>query len=441
MKLLSCVALGLLALSATACSERGQPDQSSGAPQPVVSTSQAVAAPAASSAEPAATKLAPMNVILLVVDAMRYDMPWEGYPRPIAPNLTALYERSVRWERGYSVSSFTSKSVAALLSGRYPSELARTTPFFTSYKDSNEMLAEHLQKAGVRTLSAHAHKYLDKASGLTQGFDVWRIVPGIQFDYNKDPYITSPKYTDLIVDILSQPENTSKPFFAYFHYMDPHHEYNSHAEAPQWGRNARAHYDQEIWFTDKYIRKMLDYVDSQPWGKNTAIIVTGDHGEAFGEHSMYRHAFELYEVLVRVPLFAVVPGVKPRAVKRWRGHVDLAPTICDLMGVPVPPELPGTSLVPEMLEGDQPPRPIIMDLPADSHNVRHRAVIEDGWKLIAFGKDRHFELYNVREDPDEKVNLIEKDKERAQAMIARYKELSATVKDVPAQGGKPVKDY
>ncbi|PKN49201.1 MAG: choline-sulfatase, partial [Deltaproteobacteria bacterium HGW-Deltaproteobacteria-20] len=67
-----------------------------------------------------------MNVILLVVDAMRYDMPWDGYDRPIAPNLTKLHAKSVAYERGYAISSFTSKSIGGLLSGRYPSSLART---------------------------------------------------------------------------------------------------------------------------------------------------------------------------------------------------------------------------------------------------------------------------------------------------------------------------
>ena len=159
----------------------------------------------------------------------------ERYERPIAPNLSRLAARSVRYERGYAISSYTSKSVAGMISGRFPSELQRTSPFFTKYDASNEMMAEVLQQAGVRTLSAHAHMYLDKPSGLTQGFDVWELVKGIQFDYNKDPHVTAPQYTELLIDILSKPENTSGRFFAYFHYMDPHHIYNAHKEAPGLG--------------------------------------------------------------------------------------------------------------------------------------------------------------------------------------------------------------
>ena len=377
---------------------------------------------------------------------MRWDMPWDGYARDIAPNLTELRSRSVRYERGYSISSFTSKSVAGLLSGRFPSELHRTTPFFTRYADDNEMLAEVLHNAGVRTLSAQAHMYLDKDSGLTQGFDVWKLVPGIQMDYNKDPYITAPRYTDLLTNILGQPENTSGRFFAYFHYMDPHDVYNAHPQAPAWGNKPRDLYDQEIWFTDLWIKKFLDFVGSQPWGANTAIIVTGDHGEGMGEkidgvdnYRVWKHAFELYEVLIRVPLFVYIPGMEPKDIARWRSHIDLVPTIYDLLGVKGPDGLFGTSLVPELQGDPQPPRPIVVDLPADVHNRRHRVMVDDGYKLISFGHDYRYTMFDVRNDPWEAHELSKADRARKDRMVSRYKEVVSRIHDVEAIGGAPVK--
>ena len=446
--------LGILASVALSACDRAKPATPDSAPTGNTTSadpSVAVATPSASGsasapaveAKPTPATIGPMNVVLLVVDAMRDDMPWNGYDRKIAPNLTALHGKSVSYERGYSISSFTSKSVAGLLSGQYPSSLSRTTPFFTKYRErQNEFVAEILKAHGVRTLGAQAHMYLKTQSGLHQGFDVWQMVPGIEWDYNKDPYITAPDHTKLVIDQLSKPENTNGKFFAYYHYMDPHDVYNSHEESPHWGKKARDRYDEEIFFTDLHIQKALDYISSQPWAKNTAIIVTGDHGEAFGEHKFYKHAFELYEVLTRVPLFVYIPGVDARHIERWRGHVDVAPTICDLMGVPIPEGLQGTSLLPELLGQDVPQRPIITDLPADSLNVRHRTLIdEDGYKLVVLGKDKKFELYNVRKDPGETTDLIDKDKARAEAMIKRYHELSDKIPFVEASGGKPVKDY
>jgi choline-sulfatase len=54
-------------------------------------------------------------------------------------------------------------------------------------------------------------------------------------------------------------------------------------------------------WTDDQMKRLLDFVEAQPWGKKTAIIVTSDHGEAFGEHGMYGHGFEVWEEIVRVP--------------------------------------------------------------------------------------------------------------------------------------------
>ncbi len=380
-----------------------------------------------------------MNVLLVTIDALRSDMPWNGYPREIAPNLTKLHKKSVSYKHHYAVSSFTSKSVPSILSGRYPSELARSTPFFTRYRESNEMMAEVLRKHGIRTVSGQAHMYLDKPSGLTQGFDVWKLVDGITFDYNKDPYITSHKLAPLAMDQLSAPESKTGRFFAYYHFMDPHDVYQPHAESPKFGKRGRDLYDEEIFYTDLWVQKLLDFVDKQSWGANTAIIISSDHGEAFGEHNLYRHAFELYDVLVHVPLMFVVPGAQAREVPAWRSQIDLVPTVYDLMGVPIPEELPGKSLVPEILGEDMPPRPVICDLPADSYNERRRAVIENGWKVIAFGNDVRFEVYNLLEDPTESKNLMRNKDPQALAMVARYKEVSRTVRDVKADGGPPVK--
>ena len=432
--------LGLM-VAATGCDRNADAQDKSSEATERAPADSAVPVASASAPTPEEKKLPPMNVILLVVDAMRYDMPWDGYERPIAPNLTKLHAKSVSYERGYAMASFTSKSVGGLLSGQYPSSLTRTSPFFTKYKADNEFMAEVLQKNGIRTLGVQAHMYLKSASGLHQGFDVWEMVPGIQWDYNKDPYITAPDHTKLINELHAKPENTSKQFFAYYHYMDPHDVYNRHENVPDFGKMARDRYDGEIWFADHHIQQMLDYVNQQAWGERTAIIVTGDHGEAFGEHDFWKHAFEVYEVLVRVPLFIYVPGLEPRKIPRWRSHIDIVPTVYELMGLPIPEGLPGTSLVSELRGEEVEQRPIICDLPADSYNVRHRALIdEEGYKLVALGDDRKFDLFNVRDDPGEEKNLIDVEKERAKAMIARYKKLSAKIPFKEAVGG-PVKKY
>jgi choline-sulfatase len=295
------------------------------------------------------------------------------------------------------------------------------------------MFPELLSAAGVRTLAGHAHMYLDKGRGFDQGFLDYRLVDGLTFDYNKDPHITSQKLAPLAIRMLT--DAGAGPFFAWFHFMDPHDVYQPHPEGPSFGKKARDLYDGEVYYTDQWLGKLLDFIEAAPWGKRTAIIVTADHGEAFGEHGLYRHAHELWEELVHVPLFFLVPGAKPRRVETPRSHVDLAPTILELAGVANHGELRGESLVPEIFGADAPPRPVICDLPEDTYNDRRRALIDGGYKLIAFGNDVRYELYDLGADPTERNNLWKQEPERAKAMVARYKQISAGIPKGEVRGG------
>ncbi len=384
----------------------------------------------------ASADAAPMNVVVITIDSLRADMPWAGYPRDIAPRLTEIEKRSVSYTRAYALSSFTSKSVGGLLAGQYPSSLDRDGDFFTRYFPPNVMLGERLHDAGVRALAGHAHMYLDKGHGFEQGFDAWRVVPGITFDYNKDPWVTSQKLTPLAVEMLTDAASHDGPFFAWFHYMDPHDVYQPHPEGPAYGGRARDLYDGEVRFTDAWVGKLVDFIEAQPWGKHTAIVISADHGEAFGDHHEWRHAFELYDELVHVPLMFLVPGVAPRRVEVARSHLDLAPTILELVGAPRAADLPGTSLASEVLTGkDDAPRPVLCDLPEDSFNERRRSLLDGSMKLIAFANDFRYELYDLEHDPGEKQDLWKQDPERSKAMVARYKAESAKIREAKVRGG------
>jgi choline-sulfatase len=420
----------------TACS-RGPVPSARGEAAPATGGAAATANDSAAASKPPSPTAArgPMNVILLSVDCLRADMPWNGYPRDIAPHLTALEKRSVSYQHAYAISSYTSKSVGPLLASNYPSAMTRDGVFFTRYFNDNTMFPVVLQKAGISTLSAHTHMYLAKGRGFDRGFLDYRIVDGISFDYNKDPYVTSQKLTPLAITMLTE-WAIKAPFFAWFHYMDPHDTYLAHKEYPSFGKKARDLYDGEVRFTDDWMGKLVDFIEQAPWGKNTVVIVTGDHGDAFGEHGMYRHAHELWEELVHVPLFFLVPGVAPRRVDVARGAVDLGPTILDFLRVDKPKELRGESLAQEIVGGkDGPARPVVCDLPEDTFNERRRAVIDDGRKVISFGKDVRYEVYDLKNDPGEKNNLLKKEPDVAKAAIARYKEVSRTITDVPPRGG------
>src|SRR5262249_5075621 len=150
------------------------------------------------------------------------------------------------------------------------------------------------------------------------------------------------------------------------------------------------------------------------WGKRTALVVTSDHGEAFGEHNMVRHGFELWEELVRVPLILHVPSAPPSRIAARRSLIDLAPTLLDLMTVPPPPEgtdsndfLSGVSLLPDAFlpaGATAPVRDILIDMPAGPYNDARRSFIR-GDKKLTISNGTRFELYDLTSDPEERKNL------------------------------------
>lgn len=373
-----------------------------------------------------------LNVVVLSVDSLRADMPWNGYPRPIAPRLTELAKRAVHYANAYAISSYTSMSLGGLLGGKLPSTMPRSGYFFGKYPPENVMLPEVLQKAGVRTVSAHAHGYF-KEAGFDQGFDVWEIVPNIVFKAETDPNVTSPQHEALAEKILGEiPED--KRFFAWFHFLDPHDMYMPHDKdgVPSWGSTMRDRYDAEVTFTDRYLGKLLDFIEQRPWGKKTAIVVTSDHGESFGEHGRYAHGFELFENLVRVPLLFVVPGVAPRTIAEPRSAIDLAPTICELLGVAPAPSFAGKSLVPELLGAEAEPRDVVLDLPMTSDNDKRRAIVRGTKKVIAYGATEVPVVYDLETDPKEERPIGRG--ELFTEMATHYRNLSKTIKEVTPYG-------
>jgi len=441
----SLASLALLALLALAsCSRKADPEPPVAADQKSATPAASLSASAAAPATPPRPEPArPYNVVLIMIDALRADMPWTGYPRDIAPWLTAFEKRVTSYHRAYSLSSYTAKSVLPALTGHYPSAMPRDGYFFTRWMPENEVITERAQKVGHRTLAGHGHGYFLPGMGLDQGFDDYRLLKGTFLDNTGVHDVNSDRLNKLGKELLSDPKNASqegnKRFFAYFHYLDPHYSYTKHPGHPDFGNKARDVYDNEVHFTDKWVGDFVDWVLAQPFGERTAVIITADHGEGFGEHNHYRHAYEIWEALVRVPLMIYVPGAPPNRITTPRGHIDLAPTIADLMNIPPDPTWPGKSLVPEIFGAEATPRPVITELPRADLMDRRRALIDGDYKLIAFGDDASYQMYKVSEDFKEERDLVKVEPERFEAMKKKYLEISATIPKVPVVGGAPLK--
>ena len=334
-----------------------------------------------------------------------------GYPKRTTPNLDALAEKSVVFERAYAMASYTGKSLGPLFIGKYPSETKRDGGHFNTYFAGNTFLAERLQDAGVHTLGAASHWYFEPWSGLSQGFETWDLramPPDGQGD--NDTSVTSKELSDAAIRLLKKPENTSKRFFMWLHYFDPHEQYMPHDGAPDFGAGSKGAYDAEVWFTDKHVGRVLDYDRVGGMGGEDGGDRDGDHGEAFGEHDMRWHGYELWETLVRVPFVVYVPGVPPHRVPVKRSHMDFVPTVLDLMSVwrPAEGELSGESMIDDVTKtGPYPERDVYIDMPAGPFTAMRHALIHGttpGMKLIHLDSGQ-FELFDLAADPEEKEDL------------------------------------
>ncbi len=407
-----------------------------GAPTPSLAAEQGWTADATSPASVAARSLPPpppppsppadCNVVLISIDSLRADMPWNGYARPIAPRLTDLEKTAVSYTRAHSISSYTAMSLGGLLGGKLPSELHRSGYFFGTYQ-RDVFFPKLLQQAGIHTMGVMAHLYFQQA-GLEQGFDAWRIVPGVTFDGQTDRDVTSPQSVQVSEDLLNDPVNDTHRFFFWVHFLDPHDLYLHH-DGIDWGPTPRDRYDAEVTFTDRHVAKLLDLIASKPWAKRTIVIVTSDHGEEFGEHQMTRHGFEVWETLSHVPLMFVAPGAKPRKIDVLRSGLDLAPTILDFFGIPTPPAFEGHSLAKEVYGGDAGDRDVVVDLPMTSNSGRRRALLHGTEKLICFDNDGYCKLYDLAQDPLEQSPTMHG--LQWTDMKARYDAVLKTIREIP----------
>lgn len=438
----------LAALLLTSCNEqkpaRAEPFPSAGPPP--------APAPSPFPAPAAAPRAAPkdLNVLLITVDALRADMPWLGYPRPIAPNLTRFAEKAVVYTHAYALSSYTSMSLGGLMAARYPSELARSGLATSSFGPEATMLAEVLKAGGLKTLAVHGHVYFQGDTGIQQGFDDWRVMPKITTHPAREGHIVDDKLADMLLEGLKEHGGTR--FFAWVHFMDPHFSYARHEDQPRFtgsaygdaggvvppgvplgetGQSLKNLYDGEVLFTDRQVGRVLDFVDKQPWAERTAIVISADHGEAFGEHkSTFEHGYTLWEVLTRVPLMIRVPGVPPARIDTRRSHIDLGRTVAELAGVAAPESFRGVSLLPELLGARPPARDIVIDMPYTDQAPRRRALIRDDRKIVVTETELVPQVFDLAVDPSEQNDLGRQ--KLAEELLPKWREVDAALPDYPA---------
>ena len=209
-----------------------------------------------------------------------------------------------------------------------------------------------------------------------------------------------------------------------------------HAEFPEPQRRlAMERYDAGIAAEDAALEDLLQWLKRRDLYDRALIIVTADHGEAFGEHKLIAHGVSTYEDQVHVPLFIKFPQQStPRVVRGLVSHVDILPTVLDVLGIPNPPKVQGVSL---RNSGDLSSRTVFTEsFPVEPWtrqklllNRTERAVRSGPYKLIVSDRGKH-ELFDVERDPQELHNLTAIGQSQAAGLESEMREWLRTV---PAQ--------
>lgn len=343
------------------------------------------------------------NVLLITIDTLRADrLGSYGYKAAKTPVIDALALSGVRFADATAHAPLTYPSHAAIFTGRYPGSLGIRLNGMDPLPADTVTLAERMKRAGYSTGAIIGSVILDKAYGLSQGFDEYddAIAGPVRAtmatsDLQRDA-------TEVTTAAASWIGRQRRPWFLWVHYYDPHLPYA--APAQHAARSPGRPYDAEIAYVDAEIGSLLTSVNRA----GTVVVLTSDHGEALGEHGEPDHGFFLYDATLSVPLIIAGPGIKRRVVREQVRSIDITPTVAHLSGAEWEgDQMDGESLRPLLDGGTRAEVPASM---AESWYPRlHfawselRSVRVGEWKYVLAPKP---ELYDLRTDAGETTNVV-----------------------------------
>ncbi|HZS43932.1 MAG TPA: sulfatase-like hydrolase/transferase [Blastocatellia bacterium] len=351
------------------------------------------------------------NVIVIISDSLRADhMSIYGYQRPTTPFLKSLLE-SGRLRKVEMATSTCAESNCGILSTMSSKTLRGLVP-------QDFKLYNLLHDQGYNT-------YM-----ILSGNHDWH---GLRDSYGKEEFsyyyegVSSTKYSwnddQLIFEGLEKvPDFNGTPSFFYFHLMSTHllgikhdeyRRYNPSQVKYDWASVLRGDYDRETMINnydngviqaDAIIEQLFGALKQKGYLENSVVVILADHGEGLGDHSDqdYGHVTHLFQELINIPMLFYDDPEEKYGNLKFATQIDVAPTIVDRLGLPIPASWQGHSLLKPEIE---------------EFNV-HQTRFQDPWYAVLYRTDQNIYkymfsfktkseyLYDLKNDPGEKNNLI-----------------------------------
>ncbi len=359
-----------------------------------------------------------LNIVLITIDTLRSDRLSCYSPRYLkTPNIDSLAERGTLFSKAFAHTTTTLPSHTNILLG--------VTPLYHGVHDNLNFIvsqdfttiAEHLKHNGYNTAAFVGAYPLDSRFGLNQGFD--KYDDSYLHVHGRKLTSLERRAEDVVMNAIEGMEDLASPWFVWIHCYDPHLPYDP--PEPFRSQFKKSPYEGEVAYVDYILGRFLRYLEGKNLFDRTMVVFTADHGESLGHHGEWDHGFVAYNTTVWVPLIMSAPGLRSGRIDQNVSHIDIFPTICEVVGVKKPAFLQGISLLPALEGKSLPERTIYFESLYPYYSL--------GWAPL-MGFVRHNEkfiaspipeLYDLEKDFDEQKNLA------APESLDRYKSQLETI--------------
>ncbi|HYX22990.1 MAG TPA: sulfatase-like hydrolase/transferase [Thermoanaerobaculia bacterium] len=367
------------------------------------------------------------DVVLITIDTLRADAPgFAGNRRSQTPVLDRLAGQGRVFTNAHAHNVVTLPSHTNILTGLYPFQHGVRDNSGFRLPANVPTLATVLKGAGFATGAFVGAFPLDSQFGLNHGFDVYD--DHYPKGSNDTEFVMAERRGDEVARLALAwwKQQQGRPRFLWVHLYDPHAPYAP--PEPFASRFKDNPYLGEVAAADSFLAPLLGpFLDGKE--KPALVVVTGDHGEALGEHGEQSHGLFAYEPTLKVPLVIWGQGVAPGRDARPARHVDVFPTVLQAAGIPeakapAPRGLrrPGRSLLAAPAAGDSDPYFEALSAALNRGWAPLRGLLRNGTKFIALPLP---EVYELPKDPGERSNLIDKQRAAARGVFAALPKESA----------------